>query len=305
MDYQYYEDPIEPYEQGVQSYSFQGTQEGISSPFEDYDDDQDFSSPTPLPRFDRNPRHPQETSYGRPVNNSYGFTNALRNPSQGILFNNAADHRPGFSESSERNNGAPSIAWKEVSYDATHNGVNDRAYGHQGPQRSTPRNSHGIRLRPVSDMPDIYRGVFKFGVFNAIQSICFDEVIGGNKNLVINGIVSLSNYGSWLSWRLAPTGSGKTVIFELGIIRMLEQSKKTGKQAKCVYVAPTKALCTERFQDWVSKFEPIGLKCCELTGDTVIFGHNTWGDARNASIMFVLFLPSFGKVFSPSLACIA
>lgn len=40
MDYTYYEDPIEPYEQGVRSYSFQGTQEGISSPFEDYEDDQ-------------------------------------------------------------------------------------------------------------------------------------------------------------------------------------------------------------------------------------------------------------------------
>jgi len=40
MDYTNCEDPIEPYEQGVQPYSFQGTQEGISSPFEDYEDDQ-------------------------------------------------------------------------------------------------------------------------------------------------------------------------------------------------------------------------------------------------------------------------
>jgi hypothetical protein len=40
MDYTYCEDPIEPYEQGLQPYSFQGTQEGISSPFEDYEDDQ-------------------------------------------------------------------------------------------------------------------------------------------------------------------------------------------------------------------------------------------------------------------------
>lgn len=40
MDYTNCEDPIEPYEQGVQSYSFQGTQEGISSPFEGYEDDQ-------------------------------------------------------------------------------------------------------------------------------------------------------------------------------------------------------------------------------------------------------------------------
>jgi len=39
MDYTYYEDPIEPDEQGPQFHSFQGTQD-ISSPFEDYENDQ-------------------------------------------------------------------------------------------------------------------------------------------------------------------------------------------------------------------------------------------------------------------------
>ncbi|KAF8911062.1 Sec63 Brl domain-containing protein [Gymnopilus junonius] len=139
----------------------------------------------------------------------------------------------------------------------------------QNTPASNPRNSHGIRLRPVSDLPDVYRTLFKFGVFNAVQSTCFDEAVAGDKNLAIT----------------APTGSGKTVLFELGIIRMVEINKSNGMQAKCVYVAPTKALCTEKYQDWVKKFEPIGLKCCELTGDTVVFGHNTWGDAKNASII--------------------
>lgn len=52
--------------------------------------------------------------------------------------------------------------------------------------------SQGIRLRPVSDLrmqsyhrqghvlmslsADTYRGLFTFGVFNAIQSTCFDDV---------------------------------------------------------------------------------------------------------------------------------
>lgn len=52
--------------------------------------------------------------------------------------------------------------------------------------------SHGIRLRPISDLrtpphrhqnrvlilptADAYRGLFTFGVFNAIQSTCFDDV---------------------------------------------------------------------------------------------------------------------------------
>jgi len=45
----------------------------------------------------------------------------------------------------------------------------------------------------------------------------------------------------------------------------------------CVYlyfylfvVAPIKALCAERYTDWSNKFGPLGLSCCELTGDTEI-----------------------------------
>lgn len=33
-------------------------------------------------------------------------------------------------------------------------------------------------------------------------------------------------------------------------------------------VAPMKALCSERFQDWKTKFERFGLKCKEVTGDS-------------------------------------
>ncbi|KAK2466808.1 hypothetical protein APHAL10511_001066 [Amanita phalloides] len=55
--------------------------------------------------------------------------------------------------------------------------------------------------------------------------------------------------------------------------------------SKCVYVSPTKALCSERFRDWEAKFGTLGFKCCELTGDTVVFGKGAWGDAKNASII--------------------
>ncbi|KAJ7256507.1 Sec63 Brl domain-containing protein [Mycena haematopus] len=131
---------------------------------------------------------------------------------------------------------------------------------------SNPRNSSGIRLRPVSELPDMYRGIFKFGVFNAVQSSCFET---SDENMVIS----------------APTGSGKTVLFELAIIRMLRQAKESGESVKCVYMAPTKALCSERQRDWSSKFDPLGIKCCELTGDTVQFGRGAWGDAKNATII--------------------
>lgn len=59
----------------------------------------------------------------------------------------------------------------------------------------------------------------------------------------------------------APTGSGKTVLFELSIIRMLKESARSGNSLKCVYMAPTKALCSERHKDWTAKFSSLGVKC--------------------------------------------
>ncbi|KAJ3970368.1 hypothetical protein EV361DRAFT_802192 [Lentinula raphanica] len=132
-----------------------------------------------------------------------------------------------------------------------------------------PRTTQKITLRPVSELPDIYRSLFKFGVFNAVQSSCFEGV--SEVHVKFRG--------------LAPTGSGKTVLFELAIIKMLSEARETGELVKCVYVAPTKALCSERYKDWANKFEPLGIKCCELTGDTVQFGKSAWGDAKNATII--------------------
>ncbi|KAJ8469377.1 hypothetical protein ONZ45_g16911 [Pleurotus djamor] len=157
-------------------------------------------------------------------------------------------------------------------FSAHDNPYAETSYSHDprhGRTTADDRSPHGIRLRPVSELPDVYRSLFKFGVFNAVQSSCFDDVVHGANNLVIS----------------APTGSGKTVLFELAIIRMLKQPSAERQQFKCVYVSPTKALCSERFRDWSAKFEPMGIKCSELTGDTIHFGKGVWGDAKNASIM--------------------
>ena len=40
--------------------------------------------------------------------------------------------------------------------------------------------------------------------------------------------------------------------------------------ARVAPVAPIKALCSQRFEDWKQKFGPLGLTCKELTGDTEI-----------------------------------
>ncbi|KAL5529500.1 hypothetical protein ACEPAG_5485 [Sanghuangporus baumii] len=131
-----------------------------------------------------------------------------------------------------------------------------------------PRNTHNLRLRPVSDLPDMYRGIFKFGVFNAVQSKCYDTIMETTENMVVS----------------APTGGGKTVLFELGLIAMLMNSRHQSS-SKCVYVAPTKALCSERTRDWAAKFEPLGIKCCEMTGDTVQMGKSAWTAARTAKVI--------------------
>nr|CAD7439400.1 unnamed protein product [Timema bartmani] len=68
----------------------------------------------------------------------------------------------------------------------------------------------------------------------------------------------------------APTGSGKTAIFELAIVQLLKKidDMNYSQNFKIVYMAPVKALCAERFRDWDAKFSRYGLMCKEVTGDS-------------------------------------
>ena len=50
----------------------------------------------------------------------------------------------------------------------------------------------------------------------------------------------------------------------------------------CYVVAPIKALCSERFEDWRAKFGTLGLRCCELTGDTQL---DDYFELQNAQIV--------------------
>ncbi|KAK1147586.1 ATP-dependent DNA helicase MER3 [Aspergillus melleus] len=108
----------------------------------------------------------------------------------------------------------------------------------------------GIVLVSVRELPDNYRSIFHFPVFNAVQSKSFHSVYKTDDNIVL----------------AAPTGSGKTVVMELAICRLLANLKD--ERFKVVYQAPTKSLCSERFRDWNRKFQTLGLQCAELTGDT-------------------------------------
>ncbi|EGN95664.1 hypothetical protein SERLA73DRAFT_76746 [Serpula lacrymans var. lacrymans S7.3] len=172
--------------------------------------------------------------------------------------------RSAFDTGSSHRNAATARHILPVTSDITHNVPETMQL-----RRFSPRNENLLRLKPVSELPDMYRSIFKFGVFNAVQSTCLDTILHSDENVIIS----------------APTGSGKTVLFELAIIRMVSASFPTAKTARCVYVAPTKALCTEKYQEWVNKFGGLGIKCSELTGDTVHFGKSAWGDAKNAQII--------------------
>ncbi|XP_045703098.1 probable ATP-dependent DNA helicase HFM1 [Phyllostomus hastatus] len=123
---------------------------------------------------------------------------------------------------------------------------------------SQPHEVQGVTendLKAITEIPAKFRGIFKeFPYFNYIQSKAFDDLLYTDRNFVI----------------CAPTGSGKTVLFELAVTRLLMEVPLPWSNIKIVYMAPIKALCSQRFDDWKEKFGPIGLKCKELTGDTLM-----------------------------------
>ncbi|KAK6509182.1 Sec63 [Arthrobotrys musiformis] len=127
-----------------------------------------------------------------------------------------------------------------------------------------PTMAQGIQLVPISTLPAKYHPIFPYRLFNATQSKCFDPVFNSNTNIVLS----------------SPTGSGKTVVMELAICRLM-QTFEPGT-FKIIYQAPTKALCAERKRDWEKKFTPLGLKCTELTGDTQF---NQLAEVKNGDLI--------------------
>jgi ATP-dependent DNA helicase HFM1/MER3 len=91
-------------------------------------------------------------------------------------------------------------------------------------------------------LPKPYSDVFKFTHFNAIQSMVLTQVLSSSDNMVIG----------------APTGSGKTAVHELAILKLLIDNRTSQKQMKCVYVAPNKALCQQHCAEWTDTFGKLG-----------------------------------------------
>ena len=102
--------------------------------------------------------------------------------------------------------------------------------------------------------------VIKHPKLNQVQEQCFDLLFNKDDNSLIT----------------APTGSGKTLLFEISICRVIKSNFNlsnntfTNKTFKIIYLAPIKSLCQEKYFEWRIKFgqSPLNLKITEATGDS-------------------------------------
>ena len=113
-------------------------------------------------------------------------------------------------------------------------------------------------LIPITEMPEWSRAPFSSAKsLNKIQSKCYPSAFGDDGNMLI----------------CAPTGSGKTNVAMLTILRELgkHRNPETGEidldSFKIVYIAPLKALVQEQVGNFGKRLEPYGVKVSELTGD--------------------------------------
>ncbi|XP_059613814.1 probable ATP-dependent DNA helicase HFM1 isoform X2 [Phlebotomus argentipes] len=113
----------------------------------------------------------------------------------------------------------------------------------------------------ASDLPvnslivEKYRPLFSdIEKFNRMQAMFFNDCVFSGSSMVIT----------------APTGSGKTTIFLLSIMRELMKANwpETCDPLRFIYVAPTRALCSEILGKWKEKFSRLSMRCCEVTGET-------------------------------------
>ncbi|KAI9813084.1 MAG: DEIH-box ATPase [Pycnora praestabilis] len=111
---------------------------------------------------------------------------------------------------------------------------------------------------PTMDLPDWARqGFGSSKELNRIQTRCFPTAFDDDGNMLI----------------CAPTGSGKTNVAMLTILREIgkNRNEETGEinldNFKIVYIAPLKALVQEQVGNFGKRLESYGIRVSELTGD--------------------------------------
>ena len=102
--------------------------------------------------------------------------------------------------------------------------------------------------------------IINFPTLNKVQDECFDLLFKSDERALIT----------------SPTGSGKTLLFELGIARIIKQNYNLStksyinKNFKIIYIAPIKSLCQEKTFEWKIKYSknPLELNVTEYTSDS-------------------------------------
>lgn len=111
----------------------------------------------------------------------------------------------------------------------------------------------GERLVPIEELPNWARPVFAgTTTLNRVQSRCFDTVFKDDCNVLV----------------CAPTGSGKTNVAVLAILRVIAEYQEAMNTFKIVYVAPMKALVQEIAGSLAQKLSPLNIAVAELSGDS-------------------------------------
>ena len=134
--------------------------------------------------------------------------------------------------------------------------------------------SHPTHARRSTAVDKVFSGPIKnlwktkFASFNHVQSEMAHVLANSNDNVIVS----------------APTGAGKTALFEMAMARLLSgnmtsrqvRNERLGelialvsKVRKVVYIAPNKALCEERQINWSKRLVDInsGIVCTTITGD--------------------------------------
>jgi ATP-dependent DNA helicase HFM1/MER3 len=117
-------------------------------------------------------------------------------------------------------------------------------------KKTLPTTQNQKKIRPKDYN---LHNLFKFEFFNKMQTQCIDHILKSNQNMLVS----------------APTGSGKTIIFELGIIKTMKSFLENPIHPLSIYICPNKALCQEKVFQWKEKFEHMwsDFPVTEFTGD--------------------------------------
>ncbi|KAL3438665.1 Sec63 Brl domain-containing protein [Aspergillus tetrazonus] len=121
-----------------------------------------------------------------------------------------------------------------------------------------PKQEPGERKVAISELPEWARiGFGDAKELNRIQTKCYPSAFQDDGNMLV----------------CAPTGSGKTNVAMLSILREVGKNRnsQTGEimldDFKIVYISPLKALVQEQVENFGRRLAPYGIKVAELTGD--------------------------------------